>query len=65
MTNYEEYYNKGKADKVAGKAMTLPNTITILHAYRGYMDGWSGRAFHEPEGAKVVHSPVNEARKEI
>jgi hypothetical protein len=61
MTNYEEYYYKGKVDKQAGKIMTLPNTLTILHAYRGYMDGYGGSTFREPEAAKVVHKPVNEA----
>jgi hypothetical protein len=63
MTNYEEYYIKGRHDKRAGLPMTLPNTMTILHAYRGYMDGWSGRAFCEPEGMKQVYHPKNEAEE--
>jgi len=48
MTNYEDYYYKGKADKQAGRAMTLPGTIEIHNAFRGYIDGYAGNAFHEP-----------------
>jgi hypothetical protein len=51
MTNYETYYYHGKVDKQAGKPMCLPNTIDIQHAYRGYMDGYGGSAFNEPQPA--------------
>jgi hypothetical protein len=57
MTNYEEYYHKGKMDKQAGKTMTLPNTIDIHNSYRGYMDGWSGREFCQPVGMQIKHEP--------
>jgi hypothetical protein len=48
MTNYEDYYYKGKVDKQAGRTMTLPSTVEVHNAYRGYMDGYAGNAFREP-----------------
>lgn len=57
MTDYEEYYKKGKADKEAGRCMTLPHTMTILHAYRGYMDGWGNSPFNEPRASVITHKP--------
>jgi len=45
---YETEFFNGKKDMEHGKEMTLPSTMGRLHAYRGYMDGWSGRDYCPP-----------------
>ena len=57
-TAYARNYATGKDDKASGHKMTLPDTLTEQHAYRGYMDGYSGRAFNQPEGVKMKHKPI-------
>ena len=58
MTNYSFYYYEGRKDREAGKTMdNHPDSITMTHAFRGYVDGWSGREFKEPVPAMITHKP--------
>jgi hypothetical protein len=58
---YARNYATGREDKASGHKMTLPDTITEQHAYRGYMDGYSGREFNEPKAMAVKQTFKNHA----
>ena len=53
-TVYARNFATGRDDKAAGERCMHPATIPDAHAYRGYMDGWSGREFNEPKAMKPV-----------
>jgi hypothetical protein len=52
------------SDRAGGKKCILPTSVPDVNAYRGYMDGWSGREFSEPVAKKIVlfGREINETR---
>jgi hypothetical protein len=52
-TVYSVNYQTGCDDKTNGGKCHLPSTLPDTHAFRGYMDGYSGREFNEPKGMQV------------
>jgi hypothetical protein len=57
MTTYEAYYITGKDDRKNNMKMMHPSSLIEGHAFRGYVDGWSGREFSEPVGMQIKHKP--------
>ena len=53
-TIYARNFETGRDDKAAKQRCMCPATIPDMNAYRGYMDGWSGREFNEPNPARQV-----------
>jgi len=51
-TPYARNFATGRDDRASGLKMTLPSAVDEQHAYRGYMDGWSGRKFNQPVAMK-------------
>jgi hypothetical protein len=64
-TAYARNFATGRDDRANGHKMTLPDTLTEQHAFRGYVDGWSGREFNEPKGMKVKHTFKNHAENAL
>lgn len=53
-TVYARNYQRGMDDKASGQRCMHPASVPDPHAYRGYMDGWSGRDFNQPEAMKPL-----------
>jgi hypothetical protein len=58
--SYANNFDTGRDDKFIGSPMILPKSLPDAIAYRGYMDGYSGRAFAPPESPDLIINKLHE-----
>ena len=61
ITPYARNFATGRDDKANGLRCNHPATIPDMSAYRGYMDGWSGREFKQPRAMQ----PLSERKERL